>query len=258
MTVPMRTDVIKFDEFDPIQENLFPLCVLLMYIIPIHRLIMRIVSERESRAREIMKVMGMKESSYWISWFIYYISITTVIAFASWGITKYNVLPNSNGLLIFGYFWLYGLSVFGYTIMMSAFFSSPRIASLVSNMVYFFTHFCDYAVSSPYASSTQKFLASLLPSIAMKRSLYNILRFEKASVGLQFSNMNEEYYNYKVESAYYLYFVAFVVCFLLGVYLSNVLRLSKDDLDESIKLPWYYPFSLNYWRGTAKKTVKSR
>ena len=65
-----------------------------------------------------MKVMGMKESSHWLSWFIYYISVVTVISIASMLIITYNVLPNSNRFLIFLYFWLYGLSHFGYVLLM--------------------------------------------------------------------------------------------------------------------------------------------
>lgn len=146
LIVPMRTERIVFDEYEQVQTYIFPLLIILMYIIPIHRLVMRIVTERESSSREIMKVMGMSEASYWLSWFIYFMSIATIIAASATLITKYQILPHSNGFLIFAYFWLFGLSLFGYVVLMSSFFRSAMVASLVSNLLYFFTHLCDYAV----------------------------------------------------------------------------------------------------------------
>ena len=86
---------------------------------------------------------------------------------------------------------MYSFSLFGYVIFMSSLFTSSKVASLVSNLLYFFTHFCDYAVQSPYQRDVEKILASFLPSIAMKRSLYNILRFEKGAKGLTFDNISE-------------------------------------------------------------------
>jgi ATP-binding cassette subfamily A (ABC1) protein 1 len=165
---------------------MFPLLVLLMYVIPIHRLVMRVVNERQTRAKDMMRVMGMAEGAYWASWLLYHAGITAVIAGAVTLITRHNVLHSSDGGLVFAFFWLYSLSLFGYSIFMSSLFrrSLATTPSLVSNLLYFFTHFCDYAVQSPYQARYHKILASFLPSIAMKRAVFNIARFEKASKGL--------------------------------------------------------------------------
>lgn len=162
---------------------MFPLLVLLVYIIPIHRLVMRIVSEK-SDARELMKVMGMRESAYWASWMVYFMSVSGLIAVCATVITRYNVLKHSNQGIVFAFFWLYSLSLFGYSVMMASLFRNKGVASLVSNLLYFFTHFCDYAVRSPFQARYHKILASFLPSIAMKRALFNVSRFEKGYIGL--------------------------------------------------------------------------
>jgi len=249
LVVPMKSEKIKFDEFWEAQGNLYPLLILLMYIIPIHRLVMRIVTERESNSRDVMKVMGMREVSYWISWFIYFMTITSLIAMGATFIAKTNVIPNSNWFLIYVYFWLYSLSIFGYVVFMSSLFSSSIVASLVSNLLYFFTHMCDYAVKNDYLPEYHKILASFLPSIAMKRAFVNILKYERAGRGLQYYNLGELYYNYRVEDAFYMFFTTFVLFFGLGLYLTNVMRLSKQDSDSELKLPWYYPCTWKYWTG---------
>jgi len=58
----------------------------------------------------------------------------------------------------------------------------------------------------------------------MKRAITNILRYDAASVGLQNSNISEEYYNYKVESALYMFFISFFFSLMIGIYLTNVIR----------------------------------
>jgi hypothetical protein len=49
-----------------------------------------------------------------------------------------------------------------------------------------------------------------------------------------------------------MFFVTFVLCFSLGIYLSNIMKITKEDQDEGLKLPWYYPLSPSYWMGLRK------
>ena len=178
--------------------NILPLCVVLMYILPIHRMTLRLVNEKESRLGTLMKIMGMSHTAYWLSWFIYHLCIVTIISVCATAILTRAVLPYSNFGLIFLILFLYGLSQFGYVVFMSAFFSSPKIASLACNLIYFFSSFCDYAVENQYLTETRKNWASLLPSIAMKRAFYNVVKFEEAKAGLQPENLEMLYYGYRV------------------------------------------------------------
>jgi ATP-binding cassette subfamily A (ABC1) protein 3 len=64
----------------------------LIYILPVYRMLQRIVSEKESRARESMKMMGLGDMAYWLSWFTYYMVIVTVISTLSTIILAINVI----------------------------------------------------------------------------------------------------------------------------------------------------------------------
>jgi ABC-type transport system involved in multi-copper enzyme maturation permease subunit len=143
-----------------------------------------VVTEREAGTVELMKGLGLRESAYWSAWLLHYSLVTALIALAATLICRTNVIPYSSPSLIFAYLYLYGLALFGYGVFMSSLFSSARIASVIANLLYFFSFFCDYAVQSPYQAQWQKILASFLPSIAMKRALYNILCFEEGKAGL--------------------------------------------------------------------------
>ena len=90
--VPFKTDTYISDDFLMIMSGMLPFFMLLIYILPMDRLISSIVSDKESKARESMKMMGLNDFSYWLSWWFYYFIITTIISGICIGILSINVL----------------------------------------------------------------------------------------------------------------------------------------------------------------------
>jgi ATP-binding cassette subfamily A (ABC1) protein 3 len=84
--------------------------MLLIYILPIRRNLQRIVSEKETKIRESMRMMGLNDLSYWTSWFVYYLIIVTIISILCLIILSINVVKYSNKFLLFLYLWIYGIS----------------------------------------------------------------------------------------------------------------------------------------------------
>ena len=153
---------------------MLPFFMLLMYILPVYRLISNIVSEKETKARESMKMMGLKDFSYWLSWFTYYFIIVTLISVICVIILAFNVFKYTNKGLLFLFFWIYGLSLFGLSVFISAFFSRARIAAITGTLLYFGTSFINAAVSDASVSSGSKTLASLLTTVAVSLGANNL------------------------------------------------------------------------------------
>ena len=68
-------DKFASDEF---LEGVVPtmaLFILMIFIAPMFRLVSFLTQEKASKAREGMKIMGLNDAPYWISWFIYYFLI---------------------------------------------------------------------------------------------------------------------------------------------------------------------------------------
>ena len=84
----------------------------------------------------------------------------------------------------------------------------------------------------------------------MKRAMVNMLRYERSGKGLNYSNLREIYYGYRVFDSFYMFVSTFILYFLLGIYLTNVLK--PVDHDDSVSLPWYYPFTKSYWINSEK------
>ena len=82
--------------------------MLLMYIPAIYRTVYRIVAEKSSKAKESMRMMGMKDFSYWSSWFVYYTLVNFGLSSLSWVVLTTFVFVNSSSLLLFLMFFIYG------------------------------------------------------------------------------------------------------------------------------------------------------
>ena len=91
--MPTETSVV--DPFELALSTLMPLFMLLGYIPPVYNLTFKIVREKETRTKETMRIMGMTDLSYWLSWFVFYTLINTVVTTLAWSILLINVITYS-------------------------------------------------------------------------------------------------------------------------------------------------------------------
>ena len=185
----MKTNASVIDDFAGV-FGLISFFVTLMYLIPVYRITFRIVSEKESRARESMRMMGLQDSSYWMSWLSYYfilvttISLVITIVLGVAQVTKY-----SDGFLFFIYLWLFGMSLFGIVMMTQAFFHKARTAGLVAQMAYFFLGYFDSLVRDPTTPRAAKVFMSFIPTVALTRATEVFAKFETSGTGMLWSNL---------------------------------------------------------------------
>ena len=64
--------------------SIFGDLLLLLYVLPVYNMVFFIVKEKEYRAKESMRMMGLSDAPYWLSWWVYYTLINTVTAFLAW------------------------------------------------------------------------------------------------------------------------------------------------------------------------------
>jgi len=89
------------------------LFILLSYIPVIYRTVYRIVFEKNTKAKESMRIMGMTDLPYWLSWWCYYSIVNTVLATCAWCVLMVNIFKPSSGFMLWAIMWLYGQSIFG-------------------------------------------------------------------------------------------------------------------------------------------------
>jgi hypothetical protein len=71
MSVPMQSDNLKIDKFTSL-NIIFANLVAILYILPLYNMVFFIVKEKENRTKESMRMMGMSDLPYWLSWLTYY------------------------------------------------------------------------------------------------------------------------------------------------------------------------------------------
>ena len=97
-----------YDPFTNALGILLPLFLLLAYIPPVYNMTFKIVREKESRAKETMRIMGMTDLPYWMSWFVFYTFINTIMTTIAWGILLIKVTQYSSLFYTWIFIWLYG------------------------------------------------------------------------------------------------------------------------------------------------------
>ena len=78
--------------------------MIISYIVPFTRLVNKLVSEKETKVKESMKMMGMVDSAFWMSYLITYFTIFTILAFLITAIGSTTVFEYSNKIIVFLFF----------------------------------------------------------------------------------------------------------------------------------------------------------
>ena len=219
----MQTDT---DIYDPMQQALgllLPLFLLLGYIPPVYNMTFKIVREKESRTKETMRIMGMTDLPYWLSWFVFYTIINTVVTTLAWAILMINVITYSQPMYLWIFFWLYGEAVFGQIIFLQSLFSSSKYAGIVSTVIYFCGVLVNKVILGADISRMTKMFASLLPQVAIMQGSVVFANYEGTGVGLNASTSSVIYENYSFDSALLMLLVDFILFFGLGLYMDKVI-----------------------------------
>ena len=117
MTVPMDVPFFVADPFVGIMYFSLKWFLMLMFIPLVYRVTYRMVKEKELRTKEIMSMMGMSASSYWLSWLFYFTCINTLMSTCAWAILCFGCMRYTDGMVIFLMLWLYGQAIFGYIML---------------------------------------------------------------------------------------------------------------------------------------------
>ena len=175
ITIPMKIKSIPKDPFAFLLMVMGAYFFMMMYIPMLFRTSYRIISEKEIKARELMRMMGMAETPYWLSWFFYHTCVNTMLSFLVW-LVFFGVFAESSVAIIFMFVWLYGQSLFGYMIVWQSITSNARLGAVCVVVFYFFSSVT--FVVTPGASRKQKIMEALIPTTCMSHTLRCIVGFE--------------------------------------------------------------------------------
>ena len=236
---------------DPFMNNFTGFLGFFMFItslVPVCRMISKIVTEKETRARESMKMMGLNDTPYWLSWLIMYTLIYFAISLGC-SIVCNLIFEYSSKFLLFTMFFLYGQSCIGFSVLISSLFNRTKTAVLVGMLIFFLTNFSLLSINRTSPESILSIL-SLFNTFSMSNGFFELMCFESSMIGVTFSNMFEQYYNYSVGKANLFLFLDTILYWAIGLYLDKVIK-----TETGVRLPWYFPLTPSFWKGHSTKEL---
>ncbi|XP_037492924.1 ABC transporter A family member 1 isoform X1 [Jatropha curcas] len=240
---PFPTREYIDDEFQSIIKSVMGVLYLLGFLYPISRLISYSVFEKEQKIREGLYMMGLKDGIFHLSWFIAYALQFAISSGIITACTMNNLFKYSDKSVVFMYFFSFGLSAITLSFLISTFFTRAKTAVAVGTLSFLGAFFPYYTVNDPATPMILKVLASLLSPTAFALGSVNFADYERAHVGLRWSNI------WRGSSG-----VNFLVCLLMmwldlllycavGLYLDKVL-----PRENGVRHPWNFIFKNCFWR----------
>lgn len=112
-----------------------PIYMVLSFAPYITILLVNLVDEKEKKQKELLRIMGMYDTAYWLSWFLTY----AIIMFFACIIINAIAVPtgifdNSNFLVMLIVFYLFSLSLIMFAFMLTPLFKKSMTAGVVANL----------------------------------------------------------------------------------------------------------------------------
>ena len=245
-TIPMKYIDYKYHGFKNFKHVII-ITMHLVYIIPLTLYIYRMVKEKESGIKEVMKIMGLKEGEYFLSYFLQYLIISLIISFINSHLLKMVLNPIPLYILFFLIF-LFSLDIFSLIYFFQSFMDKTRTAIICTTFLYLLMY-CTFLVCVlEKTSMTLKVILSIIPSVSLSNGILLLSKFEIYFKKFNTKDISINHYNFSIKIMYIMFIIDFFLYLFLGYYFSNVL-----SHEFGLKKPWNFLFNRNYWFKTKRK-----
>ncbi|KAG8446449.1 hypothetical protein GDO86_014054 [Hymenochirus boettgeri] len=164
-----------------------PMCyVSLMYLLSLY------VTRERCEMREILKMMGLRDLAFWLSWGLLYICYILIIANLMTLITKTYIFVESSYGIIMLLFFLYGIALMSFTFMLSSLIRNPRITAIAGFFITVFLSALSLVLMSRNVPRALEVLLSIFPQFAFSVGIIQSIHLESDFQGVYFSDMMEE------------------------------------------------------------------
>ena len=197
--------------------------ILIIFIPPIYNTIFMLVREKESRIKETMKMMGMSDLAYWLSWYVSYTLITSLVAILATLVLMINVIEYTNPWIILFLLISYAQAIFAQIAVLAALFENSKNSGLIGTLVYFGLSLVAFPITGELVPEVIKVCFSIIPQVALSLVCTVFARLESNKIGMTFENASLIVGNYSYTLGIAMLFVSFVVFLLFAFYLDAVL-----------------------------------
>lgn len=233
------------DNFHNVIAGTLSIFLSLSYVFPVSVIIQALVLEKEQRVKEGMKMMGLTDFMYNLSWLITLFVQLTLLALITSVIAQFTVFPNTTFALIFIYFEAFTLATMSFCFLAASVFSRAKFAAFIGPMLFFALSFPGDVVSSADYSTKTKLGMCVFPQSCFAIVATNVFSvYEGGGVGLHWDDVNKITQNFSYTLAVSMILADAVAYALLAWYLDKAL-----PSEYGTPLPWYFPVMPSFWCG---------
>ncbi|CAH1119745.1 unnamed protein product [Phaedon cochleariae] len=179
-----------------------PLLTLFSFIFLCPAVLTRVVEEKHSGAKELLKMVGMKTWMIWLGWFIYAIipilfSISCIVFLMKVQLfgSSYPLIEHTSAGILFIFLLLFCTAAVSLCFAISSCFSKPSNAVVAGILIWILSYFVPkYSLVLEESNSLSwlgKILLLLLPNMTLHYGYAAISVFEEREIGVQWNNFGQ-------------------------------------------------------------------
>eukprot|EP00927_Polykrikos_kofoidii_P026284 TRINITY_DN23437_c0_g1_i1.p1 TRINITY_DN23437_c0_g1~~TRINITY_DN23437_c0_g1_i1.p1 ORF type:complete len:1655 (-),score=237.58 TRINITY_DN23437_c0_g1_i1:19-4842(-) len=201
-----------------------------------------VARERESRQRELMRMMGLSDSMHNLSWILMFTFLNLLISFCMTISFILFFFQNSNFFIIWMILWWFCNALVTFGMLVAAIVTSERMGALGS--VGLFVGLAFASAFQKDASETAKMFLCLLPPNAFVLTMKTATDLDFARAGNTFSSAYVKFGDFSVGVGTWMLFLDFWLYFGLYYYIDNIAFWRSVGVARK---PWFL-FTQSYWR----------
>ena len=237
----------RSDSFGEFMGYMIGVILVMAYMSPLSLYVYRMVGDKESKIKESMKIMGLEEGQYFLSYFIQYTVINIFSSIINAGLFTV-FLDRISYYHLFVTLLLWSLNVFALIYFFQSFIDKTKIALVLSLVIYFMMYCVSLACMFEGGSLAAKIGLSLFPQVCLNNGILLFSKFQYHFRTFKDREFFEIYTTFSVGLMYIMFVVDFFLFLFLGFYLNNVL-----PHDFGIRKPFYFIFTSDFWCSNKKR-----
>ena len=237
----------RADSFGEFMGYMIGVILVMAYMSPLSLYVYRMVGDKESKIKESMKIMGLEEGQYFLSYFIQYtiINLFSSLINAALFTVFLNYIPY---YYLFVMLFLWSLDVFALIYFFQSFIDKTKIALVLSLVIYFMMYCVSLACMFEGGSMAAKIALSIFPQVCLNNGALLFSKFQYHFRTFKDREFLEIYTTFSVGIMFLMFVVDFFLFLFLGFYLNNVL-----PHDFGIRKPFYFLCTSEFWCNNRKR-----
>jgi len=208
-----------------------------------------VVTEKELKIKEAMKIMGLSTFAFWFTWFITYaILITFGVIFVVIISKVATLFGDSDYFIIFIIFFLYGLSIEALAFVLTPLFNKGRTAGSAGSLSTIVLSTLGLLHIYLKTSNAVKWLTGFLSPVALSLALTPALDYRE---GLTWSNINTKG-DFPASNGIILLVLDIILYMLLAIYLDSLFPGEYGQRRTPL-----FCFKPSFWRSVSNQTKRA-